>query len=98
MEIKKKWVKWFSGSLPLPIIERSSTSRASSQRTYASMPSRRSSSAPGFRTGAGVGVYSRAGAARAAAILLLSYCNVAPTVEQGARYVDTKFAGILIIR
>ncbi|CAH1108023.1 unnamed protein product [Psylliodes chrysocephalus] len=52
------------GSLPLPILERSSTSRASSQRTYASMPSRRSSSAPGFRTGAGVGVYSRAGSRR----------------------------------
>ncbi|CAG9863775.1 unnamed protein product [Phyllotreta striolata] len=84
------------GSLPLPIIERSSTSRASSQRTCASMPSRRSSSAPGFRTAPGAGVYSRAGAARAAAILLLSYCNVAPTVEierSNARYVDTKFNG-----
>ncbi|XP_050507119.1 uncharacterized protein LOC126884845 isoform X6 [Diabrotica virgifera virgifera] len=49
------------GSLPLPILDRSSTSRASSQRTYASMPSRRSSSAPGFRSGA---TYSRAGSRR----------------------------------
>ncbi|XP_072395183.1 uncharacterized protein [Diabrotica undecimpunctata] len=77
------------GSLPLPILDRSSTSRASSQRTYASMPSRRSSSAPGFRSGA---TYSRAGAARAAAILLLSYCQVAPPIEE-CRFTDTKFTG-----
>ncbi|XP_057651284.1 uncharacterized protein LOC130890897 isoform X2 [Diorhabda carinulata] len=77
------------GSLPLPILDRSLTSRASSQRTYTSMPSRRSSSAPGFRSGAG---YSRAGAARAAAILLLSYCQVTPSLE-GSNYVVTKFTG-----
>lgn len=59
----------------MPINERSSTSRASSHRTIGSMQSRRASSAHGCR---GIGVSaSRAGAARTAAILLLS-CHMAP--------------------
>lgn len=62
----------------MPIIERSSTSRASSHRTIGSIQSRRASSAQGCR-GYAVSA-SRAGAARAAAILLLS-CHVAPTYE-----------------
>ncbi|XP_015839598.1 uncharacterized protein LOC657763 isoform X4 [Tribolium castaneum] len=58
------------GSLPMPIIDRSLTSRTSSHRTLASLPSRRASSAQGCR---GIAVSaSRAGAARNAAILLLS--------------------------
>ncbi|XP_018573884.1 uncharacterized protein LOC108912936 isoform X2 [Anoplophora glabripennis] len=77
------------GSLPLPIIDRSLTSRASSHRTFASMPSRRASSAPGCR---GISVSaSRAGAARAAAILLLSYCHVAPYEVSCHERADTKF-------
>lgn len=56
------------GSLPLPIIDRSLTSRTSSHRTISSLPSRRASSAQGCR---GISA-SRAGAARTAAILLLS--------------------------
>lgn len=70
-------------------------SRASStHRTYASMGSRRASSAPGFRTGAvGTAVaMSRAGAARTAAILLLSYCPLDHEVYgQSSRMAETKF-------
>ncbi|XP_074038923.1 uncharacterized protein isoform X2 [Leptinotarsa decemlineata] len=75
--------------LPLPIIDRSETSRASSRRTFASIQSRRASSAPGFRAGAVHSVAaSRAGAARTAAILLLSYCHVPPL--EVAKIHDTK--------
>lgn len=56
------------GPLAMPIIDRS---MASSQRTLASVQSRRASSSQGCR---GISVSaSRAGAARTAAILLLSY-------------------------
>ncbi|XP_017779127.1 PREDICTED: uncharacterized protein LOC108564558 isoform X6 [Nicrophorus vespilloides] len=59
----------------VPIIDRRLVSRASSQRTLVSS-SRRPSSAPGCR---GIAVSaSRAGAARAAAILLLSYHATLP--------------------
>ncbi|XP_065157454.1 uncharacterized protein [Atheta coriaria] len=67
----------------VPIIDRRLVSRASSQRTLAS--SRRPSSAPGCR---GVAVSaSRAGAARAAAILLLSCHEITaiPEVPLGSR-------------
>lgn len=75
------------GSLPLPIHDRSSTSRASSHRTYASLQSRRASSAQGCR---GIAVSgSRAGAARAAAILLLS-CHVLPSELQKASALQTR--------
>ncbi|XP_044262572.1 uncharacterized protein LOC123010022 isoform X5 [Tribolium madens] len=50
------------GSLPMPIIDRSLTSRTSSRRTIASLPSRRASSAQGCR---GIAVSaSRAGSRR----------------------------------
>ncbi|XP_044757127.1 uncharacterized protein LOC123315487 isoform X2 [Coccinella septempunctata] len=63
-----------AGSLPLPIIDRSltSASRTSSRRTLASIQSRRASSAQGCRAGISVVSSSRTGAARSAAILLLS--------------------------
>lgn len=69
------WMRTVPGSLPMPTIDRSLTSRTSSHRTLASMQSRRASSAQGCR---GISVSaSRAGAARAAAILLLS-CRTDP--------------------
>lgn len=64
------------------MMDRQMTSSLSSQRTFESIQSRRASSAPGISSsGRGVPVSaSRAGAARAAAILLLSYCHEsAPT-------------------
>ncbi|XP_068911371.1 uncharacterized protein [Tenebrio molitor] len=74
------------GSLPMPIIDRSLTSRTSSRRTIASLPSRRASSAQGCR---GIAVSgSRAGAARTAAILLLSCHSESYDVSLKA---DTRF-------
>lgn len=70
----------------VPIIDRRLVSRASSQRTLAS--SRRPSSAPGCR---GVAVSaSRAGAARAAAILLLSCHEITaiPEVPLGSGHAN----------
>ncbi|KAK9881002.1 hypothetical protein WA026_014345 [Henosepilachna vigintioctopunctata] len=62
-----------AGSLPLPIVNRSlSASRTSSHRTLASLQSRRASSSQGCRTGISFVSSSRTGAARSAAILLLS--------------------------
>lgn len=58
----------FTGPMAMPIIERSMASQASSQRTLASTQSRRVSSSQGCRGFSA----SRAGAARTAAILLLS--------------------------
>ncbi|KAJ8978213.1 hypothetical protein NQ317_002033 [Molorchus minor] len=90
-----KGVGTVPGSLPLPIIDRSLTSRASSHRTFASMPSRRASSAPGCR---GISVSaSRAGAARTAAILLLSYCHGGPYEVSCRGRADTKL-GIDVFR
>lgn len=81
--VKAQLTKDFAGSLPLPINDRSSTSRASSNRTYASFQSRRASSAQGCR---GIAVSgSRAGAARAAAILLLSYHVLPSDLQQVSR-------------
>lgn len=70
---------WFFAGIPLTVHSSGgrSTSRASSQRTFVSTYSRRVSSAQGYHQGSrGVLVSaSRAGAARAAAILLIS-CHV----------------------
>lgn len=76
-------------------VSATTASRASStHRTYPSMGSRRASSAPGYRTGAvGTAVaMSRAGAARTAAILLLSYCPLDYDVfGPNPRMAETKF-------
>lgn len=68
------------------------------------MGSRRASSAPGFRTGPGgtAVTMSRAGAARTAAILLLSYCPLDDQMfEPSSRIAETKIlaniAGIWLI-
>ncbi|XP_076254147.1 uncharacterized protein LOC143192590 isoform X2 [Rhynchophorus ferrugineus] len=66
------------GSLPLPILARSggATSQASTRRTGSSSTRRASSVATLHRVGGVATVpQSRTGAARAAAILLLSYCD-----------------------
>lgn len=79
----------FSGPLPLPLTDRSSTSRASSShRTYASMQSRRASSAAAAAATYRVST-SRAGAARAAAILLLSCRQQVVPCEPVTRVVYT---------
>ncbi|XP_060524919.1 uncharacterized protein LOC132701194 isoform X5 [Cylas formicarius] len=78
------------GSLPLPIMVKNggTQSQASSRRTFvSSMASRRTSSAATYhRSGIATVPGSRAGAARTAAILLLSYCGqIGPPCEIGSR-------------
>ncbi|KAK5649883.1 hypothetical protein RI129_000912 [Pyrocoelia pectoralis] len=64
--------------LPMPLLEQSSTSHGTSQRSLTSVSSRRASSLHGCR---GISVSaSRAGAARAAAILLMSFHEHNPDI------------------
>ncbi|XP_050313333.1 uncharacterized protein LOC126748266 isoform X2 [Anthonomus grandis grandis] len=76
------------GSLPLPILARSvaTPSQASTRRTGSSSTRRASSVATLHRVGTGTSTVpqSRTGAARDAAILLLSYCDYVAAGESGS--------------
>lgn len=79
----------FAGSLPLPILAHHS--QMSTRRTCSTSTRRASSVATLHRYGAGAATVpqSRTGAARAAAILLLSYCDYATAASDAGSELGT---------